>query len=130
MLSYVTAQKASLLARIRRLGRTLFGTLAMLSFGLWPFEARSQDLSDLFAKISTVSKDAGNAIKVVFFIAGICFIGMGIMKLIQAADRREPKGPGLTYIFLGFLLLGVYSLAKAGSQSLLGVEGGVTLDSD
>ena len=123
-------KKASLLAGIRRLGRTLFGTLAMLSFGLWPFEARSQDLSDLFAKISTVSKDAGNAIKVVFFIAGICFIGMGIMKLIQAADRREPKGPGLTYIFLGFLLLGVYSLAKAGSQSLLGVEGGVTLDSD
>ena len=90
----------------------------MLSFGLWPFEARSQDLSDLFSKISTLSKDAGNAIKVVFFIAGICFIGMGIMKLIQAADRREPKGPGLTYIFLGFLLLGVYSLAKAGSPFL------------
>ena len=123
-------QQKKIPARIRHWGRTLFGTLAMLSFGLWPFEARSQDLSDLFSKISTLSKDAGNAIKVVFFIAGICFIGMGIMKLIQAADRREPKGPGLTYIFLGFLLLGVYSLAKAGSQSLLGVEGGVTLDSD
>ena len=52
------------------------------------------------------------------------------MRLIQASERHEPKGPGLTYIFLGFLLIGVYSLPKAGSQSLLGVEGGVTLNAD
>ena len=105
-------------------------SILFLLCGIWPFEVKAGDLSDLFSKITTVSKDAGNAIKVVFFIAGICFIGAGIMKLIQASDRHEPKGPGLTYIFLGFLLLGVYSLAKAGSQSLLGVEGGVTLNND
>ncbi|MCR4666944.1 MAG: DUF308 domain-containing protein [Desulfovibrio sp.] len=108
----------------------IFTSLLFLLCGIWPFEARAGDLSDLFGKITQVSTDAGNAIKVVFFIAGICFIGAGIMKLIQASDRHEPKGPGLTYIFLGFLLLGVYSLAKAGSQSLLGVEGGVTLNAD
>ena len=105
-------------------------TLMLMSGVLPPIEAQAGDLSDIFAKISTISKDAGNAIKVVFFIAGICFVGAGIMRLIQASERHEPKGPGLTYIFLGFLLIGVYSLAKAGSQSLLGVEGGVTLNAD
>ncbi|MBQ7585535.1 MAG: hypothetical protein IJU40_04725 [Desulfovibrionaceae bacterium] len=106
------------------------GFLMLLAGVVPPLEAQAGDLSDLFSKITTVSKDAGNAIKVVFFIAGICFVGMGIIKLIQASERHEPKGPGLTYIFLGFLLIGVYSLAKAGSQSLLGVEGGVTLNND
>ncbi len=130
MLSPKPRQVTNMSAHLKQLWIKIYAAMAFLSLGLWPWEAQSADLSDLFAKISTVSKDAGNAIKVVFFIAGICFIGMGIIKLIQAADRREPKGPGLTYIFLGFLLLGVYSLAKAGSQSLLGVEGGVTLDSD
>lgn len=120
----------TLLCSLRNHARSVIATFLMLCAGVWPYEAKAGDLSDLFSKITTVSKDAGNALKVVFFIAGIFFIGVGIMKLIQASDRREPKGPGLTYIFLGFLLLGVYSLAKAGSQSLLGVEGGVTLDND
>ena len=111
--------------------QTILSCLLLLMCGvLPPIDAKAGDLSDLFSKITTVSKDAGNAVKVVFFIAGICFVGAGIMKLIQASERHEPKGPGLTYIFLGFLLIGVYSLAKAGSQSLLGVEGGVTLNAD
>ena len=108
----------------------VYVTFLFFLAGLAPCEAEAGDLSDLFKKVATVSRDAGNAIKVVFFIAGICFVGAGIMKLIQASERHEPKGTGLTYIFLGFLLIGVYSLAKAGSQSLLGVEGGVTLDTD
>ena len=111
--------------------QTIYVSILMLMCGvLPPLPAFAGDLSDVFSKITTVSKDAGNAVKVVFFIAGICFVGAGIMKLIQASERHEPKGPGLTYIFLGFLLIGVYSLAKAGSQSLLGVEGGVTLNAD
>ncbi len=121
---------ATLLKRIRNTADHFTVTALLFFSGIWPVEAEAGNLSDLFSKISDVSRDAGNALKVVFFIAGIFFIGVGIMKLIQAADRREPKTPGLTYIFLGFLLLGVYSLARAGSQSLLGVEGGVTLNSD
>ncbi|MBQ7607321.1 MAG: hypothetical protein IJU76_05065 [Desulfovibrionaceae bacterium] len=119
-----------LLKRIKKTTDSLTVAAILFFSGIWPVEAEAGDLSDLFSKISNVSRDAGNALKVVFFIAGIFFIGVGIMKLIQAADRHEPKTPGLTYIFLGFLLLGVYSLARAGSQSLLGVEGGVTLNSD
>ncbi|MBR4742320.1 MAG: hypothetical protein IK079_05430, partial [Desulfovibrio sp.] len=75
----------------------VFTTLGFVMVGIPPMDAQASDLSDLFSKISTVSKDAGNALKVVFFITGIFFVGAGIMKLIQASERREPKGPGLTY---------------------------------
>ena len=52
MLSPKSRQVTNMSAHLKQLWIKIYAAMAFLSFGLWPWEAQSADLSDLFAKIS------------------------------------------------------------------------------
>lgn len=97
--------------------------LAFLMAGISPAVANAADFGTVFTKVGNIANQAGPAIKIVFFVCGLILLGTGVFKWLQASKRDEPKGPAISCVVGGFVLLGIWGFAQMGAESLgLNVE--------
>lgn len=85
---------------------------------LMPINAEAAGFETAFSNLRTISQQAGPALKAMFLVSGIFMLGMGIFKWVQASKREEPKGPALTTIMAGVLLLGIWTFAQTMSETM------------
>ena len=109
----------------------LFAVTTAMSFGLAGQAMAQEDVNDLGGvarQISTWLTDVGQLILSLSFVAGLFFVGMGIMRLKAAVDSQGQQtkyGDGVWRIGLGAALIGLPAVIAI-AQGSLGLEDGGT----
>lgn len=108
-----------LLGKIRKSYVNVLVFLGFLACGIAPAEpAHAVAFQQAFENLKTLSEAAGPAIKALFLVCGLFFLGMGVFKWVQASKREEPKGPALTMVLAGVLLLGIWTFASQLAETM------------
>lgn len=109
---------------MKKIYKNILVFLGFMACGLvMPVNAKAAGFETAFANLRSISQQAGPALKAMFLVSGIFMLGMGIFKWVQASKREEPKGPALTTIMAGVLLLGIWTFAQTMSETMgLGID--------
>lgn len=99
--------------------RNLLVFMGFLACGLLPpLPVYGASFETAFNNLKSISEAAGPALKALFLVSGIVFLGLGIFKWVQSSKRDEPKGPAITMIVAGVLLLGIWTFATTMAETL------------
>lgn len=104
---------------MKKMFENILVVMGFMSIGVFiPLNAEAAGFETAFSNLRTISQQAGPALKAMFLVCGIFLLGMGIFKWVQASKREEPKGPALTTIVAGVLLLGIWTFAQTMSETM------------
>jgi len=107
-----------LIARLRDCMLVLYAAMTMLVMdALSPSESRA-DLASMFQSIKTTGDAAIPAIKVLVIAGGVLLMLVGFFKWVQAGNRQEPKGPAITYVVIGVLMVSISAFVKTVGDTL------------
>ena len=109
--------------RISSIHAAIYAFVALLMSGLCPVPAfaAAGNFETGFANIKSLADTAGGAIKAVFLVSGLVFLGLGIFKWIERTNQQQPKGPAVVSIVAGVLLLSIWAFAETLAQ-LMGIS--------
>lgn len=104
---------------MRKIYAKLLVLMGFLACGLLPpAPAFAGDFQTAFNNLKSISETAGPALKAMFLVAGVFMLGMGLFKWVQASKREEPKGPAITMILVGVVLLGIWTFAQTMAETI------------
>lgn len=120
----VNASKGGIGGFFKRYMNAGVAFMALATGTLLPTELMAAGFDSAITNIKSLGENAIPAIKAVFLMAGVGFLGLGIFKWIQLTNQQQPKGPAIVSIVAGVLLLSIVAFAGAIGETLgLTVEG-------
>ncbi|MDR1856635.1 MAG: hypothetical protein LBR22_05685 [Desulfovibrio sp.] len=94
---------------------------AFTAMEAWPIRALAASLGDLALRAESDIGKFGRLIQVGAFVAGLGLVVTGLMNLSQTSHQPgAPKGPALTRILVGVILLGLAVFIQAVSGTFGG----------
>ena len=96
----------------------LYSAMSLVALDLLsPKESRA-DLSAMFNSIKGTGDSAIPAIKIIIIAGGVAMMLIGFFKWVQAGNQQQPKGPAITYVVIGVIMVSITTFVKTVGDTL------------